>query len=55
MPNLVLTRKRGEGILLRLPDGRVIKVSVVEFRGSKRVRLAIDADTDVRIVREELE
>ena len=51
---LVLSRKRGERIVARLPDDREIVVTLVEIRGSDKVRLGFDAPEDVRIWREEL-
>jgi carbon storage regulator len=47
---LVLTRKRGEAILI--DDGRIRLVVVDTMPG--RVKIAIDAPPEVRIVREEL-
>ena len=51
MSRLVLSRKRGEAILL--DDGRIRLVVVDTMPG--RVKVAIDAPPEVRIVREELE
>ncbi len=47
---LVLTRKTGEGI--SIGDG--IKIRVVEIKGGQ-VRLGIDAPTEFRILREEIQ
>ena len=50
---LVLTRRSNEGIRLLTSDGQTIRVKVAGVNGS-RVRLAVDAPTEVRIVRDEL-
>ena len=49
---LVLSRLPGESITLRLEDGKEIVVSVVEVKGSRRVRLGFEADKSVGIVRD---
>lgn len=49
---LVLTRKRDEAIVLRNRFGTEIRLVVVDVKGSK-VRLGIEAPTDVSIAREE--
>ncbi|QHI71940.1 carbon storage regulator [Aminipila terrae] len=46
---LILTRKQGESFLL----GEKIEISVSEINGD-RVRIAIDAPKDVKILRKEL-
>lgn len=50
---LVLTRKLGESVQLRLADGRTVIVRVVVARGGL-VRLGFEAPADVTIVRSEL-
>jgi carbon storage regulator CsrA len=50
---LVLARHSGESLILLLPDGKEIKVSVVETRWDK-VRLGVEAAPDIQVVREEL-
>ena len=50
---LVLSRKRAEGVTVRMPDGREIKVTVEDIRGDK-VRLGFSADPDVVIHRDEI-
>lgn len=50
---LILSRTTHERILLRLPDGREVWVSVEKVQGDK-VRLGVDAPPDVEILREEL-
>lgn len=48
---LVLSRKRNESIII---DGGKIKITVVEVRGDK-VRLGIEAPTDISVHREEVQ
>lgn len=50
---LVLSRRPGESIVITLPSGEVIRVTVVQIDRDK-MRLSIDAPVDVRIMREEL-
>jgi len=50
---LALKRKNGESITLTLPDGRVIVVEIV-YSCYAYVKLAVEAPTDVAIVRTEL-
>lgn len=50
---LVLTRHPGESLLIELPTGERITVTVLELKGSQ-VRFGIDAMDDVVILREEL-
>lgn len=50
---LILSRRWQESLILTLPDGRTIKVLVVEI-GRSNVRLGIDAPDDVDILRSEL-
>lgn len=50
---LVLSRRDGEAIELRLPSGEVVLVSVVKVKGNT-VRIGIDAAQDVHILRQEL-
>ena len=51
---LTLSRKAGERVLLTLPDGQEIWVSVVTVKPNGSVRLGFDAPPDVDIKREEL-
>lgn len=51
---LVLSRHRDEDIVITMPDGRRIRVAVVEIRGDK-VRLGFHADTDIQIHRSEVQ
>ena len=50
---LIVTRRPGESIVIELPDGEQIAITVLEVKG-KQVRLGTDAPDDVPIVREEL-
>lgn len=50
---LTLSRRTHEAIVLDLPDGRRIRLAVLEVLG-KKVRLGLDAPRDVKIMREEL-
>lgn len=49
---LVLSRRKGEQIVLRLGEATVL-VQVVELRG-RRVRIGVTAPQDVSVFREEL-
>lgn len=52
---LVLTRELDQSIEIRLEDGRVITVTVVDFRGgSDRVRLGIEAPKTIEVHRKEV-
>ena len=50
---LTLSRKRGESVVLTLPDGSTIRVTVAHL-GDYQTRLAFEAPPEVRIMREEL-
>ena len=50
---LVLSRALNEVIVIRTPEGRVIRVQYVDRKGIK-IRLGIEADRDVQIDREEI-
>ena len=50
---LVLSRKEDEAIIIKLPNGRQIDVIVTQIDGNQ-VRIGVDADEDVKIMREEL-
>jgi carbon storage regulator len=51
--SLVLTRRSGEAIIIRTPEGGLRRIYVVGIEGNT-VRLAIDAPDNVEIIREEL-
>ena len=50
---LLLTRRVGESILIKLPTGEQIQVAVLGIKGNQ-VRIGTDAPDDISIVREEL-
>lgn len=51
---LVTNRRIGEGLVITLPDGRVIVVKVISVKGQSSCRLGVDAPADVHIRRDEL-
>lgn len=53
MSKLVLSRKEYEEFVIFLPDGREVVVRVVDIDRGK-VRVAVMADSDIRILRREL-
>jgi carbon storage regulator len=50
---LVLSRLRGESVIIGLPDGRTIEVTVTEIRGDK-VRLGVQAPMEIPVHRREV-
>jgi carbon storage regulator CsrA len=52
---LVLSRKKDETIILKIPDRGDIRITVTRSDGRNKVRLGIVADKDVTILRSELE
>jgi carbon storage regulator len=50
---LVLTRRPGETLIIELPTGERLSVTVLGIKGNQ-VRIGADAPDDVSIVREEL-
>ena len=50
---LVLTRRVGESLIIKLPTGDPIKVTVLGVKGNQ-VRMGTDAPDDIKILREEL-
>ena len=50
---LILTRRPGEKLILELPNGDRVAVTVLEVKGNQ-VRIGTDAPDDVVIVRGEL-
>lgn len=52
--SLTLTRRRGQKIVIKLPDGRDVYISPAEISGD-RVRLNICAPADIRVDREEVD
>lgn len=54
---LVLSRKKGEGIVIKVPPSKeeqVVNIAVVEIRGDK-VRLGVDAQREVSVHRDEVQ
>lgn len=51
---LLLSRRIGESIGIKLPDGRMVTVTIAEIRTSKQVRLGVIADPDIVVHRCEL-
>ena len=52
---LVLSRKKDETILIKQPGQKPIKITVVRIDNKNKVRLGIEAEQDVSILRSELE
>ena len=50
---LILTRRPGETLIIALPTGEQIEVTVMGIKGNQ-VRIGTDAPDDILIVREEL-
>jgi len=50
---LILTRRPGEKLIIDLPTGETIEVTVLEVKGNQ-IRIGTDAPDDIAIVREEL-
>jgi carbon storage regulator CsrA len=51
--NLILTRRKGEKVVLHA-DGNVLAVCTVTGLGPKQVKLAFEADSIIKIDREEI-
>lgn len=52
---LVLSRFRSEAVVITMPDGRRVVVTVEGVRGSGQVRLGFAAPEDVDINRDEVQ
>ena len=52
---LVLSRKKDEVVILRIPGREDIQIVVTRIDGRNKVRLGIVADKEVTILRSELE
>lgn len=52
---LVLSRKKDEKIILKHPDLPDIKITVVKIDNRNKVRIGIEADKEVTVLRSELE
>lgn len=51
---LVLSRKKDETIILKGPDMKDIRITVVRIDNRNKVRIGIDADKDITVLRSEL-
>jgi len=51
---LVLSRKKDETIILRGPNIDDIKITIVRIDNKNKVRIGIDADKDITVLRSEL-
>lgn len=51
---LVLSRKKDESIILRSPGREDIKLTVVRIDNRNKVRLGIEAEENVTVLRQEL-
>lgn len=52
---LVLSRKKDEKIILKCPDMPDIKITIVRIDNKNRVRIGIEADRDITVLRSELD
>lgn len=52
---LVLSRKKDETIIVRIPGREDIKLTVVRIDNMNKVRIGVEADKDVVILRSELD
>ena len=52
---LVLSRKRDESIIVRIPGQEDIRLTVVRIDNMNKVRIGVEADKEVVILRAELD
>lgn len=52
---LVLSRKKDQSIILKVPGHKDIHITVTKIDNRNRVRLGIEADPEIIVVRQELE
>ena len=52
---LVLSRKKDETIIVRIPGREDIRLTVVRIDNMNKVRIGVEADKDVVILRSELD
>ncbi|MEN8802733.1 MAG: carbon storage regulator [Thiogranum sp.] len=50
---LILTRRPGETLIIELPTGEQVQVTVLGIKGNQ-IKIGTDAPDDIAIVREEL-
>ena len=53
MSNLVLTRRKQESVIIHMNDEIICKVTVTSL-GNKQVKLAFEADEEIKVDREEI-
>jgi len=53
MNNLILTRRKKESVVIYNKDGVLVKIIVTSL-GSKQVKLAFEAENNIRIDRQEV-
>lgn len=51
---LVLSRKKDETIILKAPNMEDIKITVVRIDNKNKVRIGIEAEKDITVIRQEL-
>ncbi len=51
---LVLSRKKDETIILKAPNMEDIKITVVRIDNKNKVRIGIEAEKEITVLREEL-
>jgi carbon storage regulator CsrA len=52
---LVLSRKKDEKIVLKKPGQEDITITVVRIDGQNKVRIGIEADQEILVLRQELD
>jgi carbon storage regulator CsrA len=52
---LVLSRKKDEAIIMKIPGHEDIRLTVVRIDNMNKVRIGVEADKDVVVLRSELE
>jgi carbon storage regulator CsrA len=53
MSNLVLTRRKQESVIIHIDSEIICKVTVTSL-GNKQVKLAFEADKEIKVDREEI-
>tara|TARA_R100001530_G_scaffold63800_1_gene45857 strand:+ start:1965 stop:2138 length:174 start_codon:yes stop_codon:yes gene_type:complete len=53
MSNLVLTRRKQESVIIHMDDEIICKVTVTSL-GNKQVKLAFEANEEIKVDREEI-
>lgn len=51
---LVLSRKQDETIIIQVPDRKEIKLTIVKIDSMNKVRIGVEAEKDIVILRSEL-